>query len=211
VSRSLDFLPVKDNKMKEKLRQFRKRVQKETKDKLAEMPFQDKLDGRDPQSCSELADSIYRNMRKEEGEYLLEPDYLKKIQGEIKDTSRAFLIEWVIDVHRKFRLQPETLYVNVHVIDQYLSREPIGKSQLHLLGITTILISTKYEEIYPPKLLDLIQVAENKFSEKAVLEMERSVLQVLDFQVTAPSAFRFMQRFRRLSVFLNDDEISFFA
>ena len=48
-------------------------------------------------------------------------DYLSKVQTEIKDTSRAFLIEWIIDVHRKFRLMPETLYVTVFLIDHYLS------------------------------------------------------------------------------------------
>jgi len=36
--------------------------------------------------------------------YAVDPDYLLKIQSEVKDTSRGFLIEWIIDVHRKFRL-----------------------------------------------------------------------------------------------------------
>lgn len=55
-------------------------------------------------------------------------DYLSKVQTEIKDTSRAFLIEWIIDVHRKFRLTPEALYVAVFVIDQYMSKKRILKS-----------------------------------------------------------------------------------
>ena len=55
-------------------------------------------------------------------------DYMSKVQTEIKDTSRAFLIEWIIDVHRKFRLTPEALYVAVFVIDQYMSKKRILKS-----------------------------------------------------------------------------------
>ena len=133
------------------------------------------------------------------------------MQTEIKDTSRAFLIEWVIDVHRKFRLQPETLYVCVHIIDQYMSRKLIHKSQLHLLGVTTILIAAKYEEIYPPKLGEFLQVSENKFSEQAVLKMEKEVLQALEFRITIPSALRFLQRYKRLSPVLNDDEVFFYA
>lgn len=39
----------------------------------------------------------------------------------MKDTSRAFLVEWIIDVHRKFRLKAETLYTTVYVIDRFLS------------------------------------------------------------------------------------------
>lgn len=88
----------------------------------------------------------------------MQPDYLSKIQlpTEVKDTSRAFLVEWIIDVHRKFRLMPETLYVTVYLIDRYLSLKQIKKSQLHILGVTALLIATKYEEIYPPDLKDLL-------------------------------------------------------
>lgn len=114
------------------------------------------------------------------------------MQTEIKDTSRAFLIEWVIDVHRKFRLQPETLYVCVQIIDQYMSRKHILKSELHLLGVTTILISAKYEEIYPPKLNEFLQVSENKFTEQMVLKMEKDVLETLEFKITIPSSLRFL-------------------
>jgi len=62
-----------------------------------------------------------------EDEFLVDNEYLKKVQTEVKDTSRGFLIEWIIDVHRKFRLLPETLYVTVSIIDRYLSQVPIKK------------------------------------------------------------------------------------
>ena len=94
----------------------------------------------------------------------------------MKDTSRAFLIEWIIDVHRKFRLLPETLYVTVLIIDRFLSLKQIKKNQLHILGVTALLVSTKYEEIYPPELKDLLTVSENKFTKKEVLEMELDIL-----------------------------------
>jgi hypothetical protein len=120
-------------------------------------------------------------MRRDEEGYQLQPDYLSKVQlpTEVKDTSRAFLVEWIIDVHRKFRLMPETLYVTVFLIDQYLSLQQINKSQLHILGVTSLLIATKYEEIYPPELKDLLQVSENKFSRAEVLKMELDMLSVL--------------------------------
>ena len=123
---------------------------------------------------AELATDIYRNMRKTETALKVDPDYLSKVQlsTEVKDTSRAFLIEWIIDVHRKFRLVPETLYVTVFIIDRFLSLKQIKKSQLHILGVTSLLISTKYEEIYPPDLKDLLSVSENKFSRAEVLAME---------------------------------------
>lgn len=135
-----------------------------------------------------------------------------QIPSEVKDTSRAFLVEWIIDVHRKFRLASETLYVTVFIIDRYLSKKPIKKNQLHILGVTALLIATKYEEIYPPELKELISVAENKFTKTEVLAMEREILHTLEFQVTAPSAYRFLERFRRLSTLTSsDDQVFFFA
>ena len=150
-------------------------------------------------------------MRTEEVIKKVPADYLTKVQTEIKDTSRAFLIEWIIDVHRKFRLVPEALYVAINIIDQYMSRKRIKKNQLHLLGVSTLLIAAKYEEIYPPSLCDFITVSENKFTKQMVLQMEKDILMTLNFDLTAPSAYRFLQRYRRLSVACNDDEVFFFA
>ena len=145
------------------------------------MVFTDQIELRDPQMVAEMATEIYKNMRKEEILMKVDADYLTKVQipTEVKDTSRAFLIEWIIDVHRKFRLQPETLYVTVFIIDRFLSLKQIKKSQLHILGVTALLISTKYEEIYPPELKDLLTVSENKFTKKEVLQMELEILQTL--------------------------------
>lgn len=63
-----------------------------------------------------------------EKDYQIDNEYLKKKQTEVKDTSRGFLVEWIIDVHRKFRLKPETLYVTISIIDRYLSQVSIKKS-----------------------------------------------------------------------------------
>ena len=70
----------------------------------------------------------------------------------------------------------ETLYTTVFLIDRYLSLQPIKKSQLHILGVPALLIATKYEEIYPPELKDLLSVSENKFTRQEVLSMELDML-----------------------------------
>jgi G2/mitotic-specific cyclin-B, other len=67
-------------------------------------------------------------MIEKEPDYAIDYEYLKKVQLEVKDTSRGFLVEWIIDVHRKFRLMSETLYVTVGIIDRYLSKVSIKKS-----------------------------------------------------------------------------------
>ena len=78
--------------------------------------------------------------------------------------------------------------------------------------MTSLLISTKYEEIYPPELKDLLSVSENKFSRTEVLAMERDMLITMQFDVTAPSAYRFLERYRRLSsITFAEDRIFYLA
>jgi len=152
-------------------------------------------------------------MRATEERLKVFPSYLVEVQNpkEIKDTSRAFLVEWIIDVHRKFRLVPETLYVTVFLIDRFLSLKQIRKNQLHILGVAALLISTKYEEIYPPDLKELLSVSENKFTRQEVLLMERDMLITLQFDITTPSAYRFLERYRKLTTSAVDNRVFFLA
>jgi hypothetical protein len=54
-------------------------------------------------------------------------------------------------------------------------------------------------------------VSENKFTKQMVLKMEKEILEALSFNLTAPSAYRFLQRYRSLNPACNDEEIFFFA
>ena len=52
--------------------------------------------------------------------YQVDPTYMKK-QPEINEKMRAILIDWLIQVHLRFGLLAETLYLTVTIIDRYLS------------------------------------------------------------------------------------------
>ena len=116
ISEATDKKKSVSELFKQRLAAFRKQMSKK-------MNFCDALDIRNPQLASEFASDIYVNMRSEEARLKISPTFLKEVQvsTEVKDTSRAFLVEWIIDVHRKFRLVPETLYVTVFLIDRFLS------------------------------------------------------------------------------------------
>ena len=43
-----------------------------------------------------------------------------EIQTDINEKMRAILVDWLVDVHLKFKLLPETLYLTVTIIDRYL-------------------------------------------------------------------------------------------
>jgi len=77
--------------------------------------------------------------------------------------------------------------------------------------VTTLWVASKYEEIYPPELNDFLLVSENKFARSEIIEMEKDILHTLNFMITVPSSFRFLQRYRRLSGLLNNEEVYYYA
>lgn len=113
---------------------------------------------------------------------------------------RAYLIDWLTELHLKFKLWPETLYVCVGIIDKFLLKEKdFKKKDLQCLGVTSLHIAGKYEEIYPPELKHLIRVTDNAITKDQVLKLEFTMLQKLDFNLTFPSIYRFMERFARIA------------
>lgn len=93
-------------------------------------------------------------------------------QTEINENMRAILIDWMIDVHLKFKLWPETLFLTVNLLDRYAAKNKIKKAELQLVGVSCMLIAAKYEEIYPPTLKDFTYITNNGFTSKDILAME---------------------------------------
>ena len=96
---------------------------------------------------------------------------------------RAILVDWLVDVHLKFKLLSETLFLTVNIIDRYLTLKQVQRSKLQLIGVSTMLISTKYEEIYPPTVKDFVYIIDNAYSKEEVLTMESEIVVTLDFDI----------------------------
>jgi cyclin B len=66
----------------------------------------------------------------------------------------------------------ETLYLTVNVIDRYLSLKQVRRSKLQLVGVASLLLASKYEEIYPPELRDLVYITDRAYNKQEILQME---------------------------------------
>ena len=120
--------------------------------------------------------------------------YMDK-QRDINIKMRSILIDWLIDVHLKFHLLPETLYITINLIDNYLSQTQISRKKLQLVGITCLFIADKYEEIYPPELKDHVDITDKAYSKEDILNMEIDILKVLKFDITYPTSYRYFEIF----------------
>jgi G2/mitotic-specific cyclin-B, other len=66
-------------------------------------------------------------MKDKEGETLPNFGYMEKMQSDINEKMRAILIDWLVEVHLKFKLVPESLYLTVNLIDRYLEKEQVTR------------------------------------------------------------------------------------
>lgn len=123
------------------------------------------------------------------------PNLYMDRQPDINAKMRAILVDWLIEVHMKFRLAPETLYLCINVIDRYCSIVPVGRSRLQLVGVTALLIACKYEEIYPPEVRDCVYITDKAYDRQEVLNMEQDILKKLRFKIAVPTAYQFLQRY----------------
>lgn len=89
---------------------------------------------------------------------------------------RSILIDWLVEVHYKFKLVPETLYLTVNLIDRYLSIQQVKRDKLQLVGVTCMFIACKYEEIYPPIVKDFVCITDKAYTKEEILELESKVL-----------------------------------
>ena len=143
----------------------------------------------------EYINIIYHNLLLEENKGIIPyPDYSKIIsQKEINEQMRSILIDWIIDVHYKFNFTDETLFMTVLIIDRYISYKSISKKKFQLLGITALLISCKHEEIILPKIEDFIYITDNAYVKEDVFDMENNILDILNFNLIAPSPIKFYE------------------
>jgi cyclin B len=57
------------------------------------------------------------------------PGYMQK-QSDINEKMRAILVDWLIDVHSKFKLVNETLFLTINLIDRYLGKQKVTRKIL---------------------------------------------------------------------------------
>ncbi|XVF74112.1 hypothetical protein PTKIN_Ptkin13bG0034100 [Pterospermum kingtungense] len=161
-----------------------------------EEPFEDidDCDKKNPLAVVEYIDDLYNFYRKTECTTCVPPNYMAQ-QYDINERMRGILIDWLIEVHYKFELMEETLYLTVNLIDRFLAVQQIARKKLQLVGITAMLLACKYEEVSVPVVEDLILISDKAYTRKEVLDMEKLMVNTLKFNLSLPTPYVFMRRF----------------
>ncbi|KAI5967595.1 CLB4 [Candida theae] len=148
----------------------------------------------DASMVAEYAPEIFNYMRSLEEKYKPNPYYMDVLQDELRWGMRAVLIDWVVQVHGKFNLLPETLFLTVNYIDRFLSKRKVSLSRFQLVGAVAFFIAAKYEEINCPTVQEVAFMADNAYTIDEFLKAERFMVDVLEFDMGWPGPMSFLRR-----------------
>ncbi|KAJ4824713.1 G2/mitotic-specific cyclin-1 [Turnera subulata] len=151
-------------------------------------------DAKNPLAVVDYIDDMFAYYRRMESFSCVSTEYMGQ-QFDINEKMRAILIDWLIEVHDKFDLLKETLFLTVNIIDRFLSQQTVIRKKLQLVGLVAMLLACKYEEVSVPVVGDLILISDKAYNRKEVIEMETLMLNKLQFNMSLPTPYVFIQRF----------------
>lgn len=97
---------------------------------------------------------------------------------------RTTLIDWLLQVHARYHMLPETLWIAINVIDRFLSNRVVSLLKFQLVGVTAMFVAAKYEEIMAPSVDEFVYMTEGGYSREEILKGERIILQSLEFNIS---------------------------
>lgn len=148
----------------------------------------------DVNNVPDYIEEIHSYLREMELRSRPKAGYMKK-QPDITNSMRAILVDWLVEVGEEYKLQNETLYLAVNYIDRFLSSMSVLRGKLQLVGTASMLLASKFEEIYPPEVSEFVYITDDTYTKRQVLRMEHLVLKVLSFDLAAPTIYQFLTQY----------------
>jgi len=141
----------------------------------------------------EYGDSIAKYMRDLEVQFLTD-DCL--IRHKITPALRARMIDWMIEVLTNFKCDDQTFFLAVSLLDRYFKSKTYTRevADLHIIGVTTMFIASKYEDIYPLKMKMVYEkIAHKKLSIEKIKTLELDILKSIKYKIPAPTVLDFLK------------------
>lgn len=108
------------------------------------------------------------------------------------------MVDWMVEVLTTFKNSDQTFFLAINLMDRYFKNTDRGLqgSELHLSGIVSMFIASKYEDIMPLLMKTVInKIGHNKFNLRQVEEKELEILRVIGYKVGAPTLKEFLDRY----------------
>jgi hypothetical protein len=136
----------------------------------------------------------------------------------ITERMRAKMIDWMIEVLGNYNCDENTFFLAVNIMDRYFHncQETLKTDDLHLIGICSMFIASKFYDIFPIKLKMMTdKVSHGKYKPEDVKQIEEKIIKTLNYCVHTSTIHDFINQyveqiffFIENSFLIQDDQLS---
>ena len=86
---------------------------------------------------------------------------------QISSEYRTKMIDWMSEVLTTFKASDQTFFLAVNIMDRFFkqTKRELKSSDLHLIGVVTMFIASKYEDVIPLLMRTVItKIGHDKFT-----------------------------------------------
>jgi Cyclin, N-terminal domain len=150
----------------------------------------------------DLGKSIIQNLFAEEESI---EDFLAS--HKVTERMRTRMIDWMIEVLTNYKCDDNTFFIAVNTMDRYFKEtenNSIQPAELHLIGVASMFMASKYEDIYPLRLKIVHEkIAHKKLSIQEIKGKETDISTNLNFVLGKPTQWDFINHFIEEIFFTN--------
>ena len=117
-------------------------------------------------------------------------------EHDITANVRARMVDWMIEVLSNFGCDEQTFFIAVSIQDRYFknSREILKIPDLHIIGVTSMFIASKYEDVVPLRIKTIDEkIAQKKLNIEDIRYLELLILKELNYEIEAPTVLDFLK------------------
>ena len=106
------------------------------------------------------------------------------------------MIDWKIEVLTNFKCDDQTFFLAVNLMDRFFKncRQRKEVSDLHAIGVTSMFIASKFEDIYPLKMKTVFEkIAHKKLEISRIKAIELDMLASIEYKIHAPTVLDFLK------------------
>ena len=127
----------------------------------------------------------------------------------ITERMRTRMVDWMIEVLSNYRCDESTYFESINLMDRYFKvcdtkHQILMPADLHLIGVTSMFIASKYQDIYPLR-LKIVQdkIAHNKLTSKEIRNKEDEIMRYLNYNIGLPTMWDFITIFLEEIFYIN--------
>uniref|UniRef100_A0AAY4EP01 Cyclin N-terminal domain-containing protein n=1 Tax=Denticeps clupeoides TaxID=299321 RepID=A0AAY4EP01_9TELE len=137
-----------------------------------------------PNLCWASKEDVWSNLLQKDESYNRDTRVMDR-HPNLQPKMRAILLDWLMEVCEVYLLHRETFYLAQDYFDRFMAtQKDVVKSTLQLIGISSLFIAAKMEEIYPPKVTQFAYVTDGACLEEEILTMEIIIMKELNWNLS---------------------------